>query len=164
MEPRFLKRSIAGSERQYLRMRLVSLTIAQCTFALITLALGWSVARRGFAGEPIAGWMPFVHGVTAILLALHATAVVGFWMGRIWGCHAAFLACSPYLLALGGAAIGAFFSGQIELGSPGTLLALAVPLIGAWMVGAHILWYESAETRDEVERWGRRRAGSAATA
>jgi hypothetical protein len=92
VEPRFLKRSIAGSERHYQRMRLVGMTIAQCTFALITVALGWSLVRREFAGEMVAGWAPFVHGVMALLLALHATAIVGVWMGRVWGCHAAFIA------------------------------------------------------------------------
>jgi hypothetical protein len=53
----------------------------------------------------------------------------------------------------GGWFVGSLLQGRVEV----------VSLIVLFPLAAHILWYESAETRDGIARWGRRRDVSPAT-
>ncbi len=146
--PRLLKRSLAAAEPRFLRMRIIGLTIAQCTFALITVGVAVQLAGRGSSGGPFPpGVLACLVGVCAVLLALHAAAIAGFWMGRQWALHAAFLACSPYLLVLGGMLIVAL----LDL----NLIGFVTLAVVAFLLGAHIVAYESDEARDELVRWRR---------
>jgi len=154
---RFLTRAMPAIEAHQRRFRILGLMFAQFAYALITLAITMLVAEKP---ESAAAWLEglssLVAGAGAVLLGLHAAAIVGFWMGRDWARHAAFLACSPYLIALAGYFVSTIIAGRYK--------ESVVPLIGSFLLGAYILRFESAGMRDEIERWRLQRSrGSSPT-
>jgi thiosulfate reductase cytochrome b subunit len=129
-----------------LRLRILGLMFAQFVYGLVTLSITLLLAddpQR--AADWLDGLSTLVTLAGAILLTLHAAAIVGFWLGRAWARHAAFAACSPYLIALAGYFVSTLVTGQYKQS--------VVPLIGSFLLGTYILRFESAEMRDEVERW-----------
>ena len=129
-----------------LRLRILGLMFAQFVYAIVTLSIALLVADDPQAAASwLEGLSSLVMLVGAILLTLHAAAIVGFWLGRAWARHAAFAACSPYLVALAGYFVATLVTGRYT--------ESVAPLIGSFLLGLYILRFESAGMRDEVERW-----------
>lgn len=148
----FLSRALPAIEAHQLRLRILGLMSTQLVYALITLAITLLVSSDPQSAAPwLEGLSSLVVGAGVVLLGLHGAAIVGFWLGRGWACHAAFLACSPYLIALAGYLVAMLLAGRIT--------ESVVPLIGSLLLGAYILRFESAGMRDEVERWRALRTG-----
>ena len=137
---RILSRAMPAIEAHQLRFRVLGLMFAQFAYALITLAITLLLAEKP---ESAAAWLQglssLVIGAGAFLLGLHVAAIVGFWLGRDWARHAAFLACSPYLIALAGYFVSTLFAGRYMEG--------VVPLIGSFLLGSYILRFESSGMR-----------------
>lgn len=143
---RFLSRALPAIEAYQLRLRILGLMFTQLVYALITLAITLLVSSDPQSAAPwLEGLSSLVVGAGVVLLGLHGAAIVGFWLGRWWACHAAFLACSPYLLVLAGYFVSTLVTGRYK--------ESVVPLIGTFLLGAYIVRFESAGMRDEVERW-----------